>query len=75
MATITSMSYLFRSVGGVIGISLTSAIFQGIVKHILVEKITGPNADLVSRVECRETSIILTRLLLWFSILKLLVNQ
>ncbi|KAF1803707.1 major facilitator superfamily domain-containing protein [Mucor lusitanicus] len=46
MATITSMSYLFRSVGGVIGISLTSAIFQGIVKHILVEKITGPNADL-----------------------------
>jgi hypothetical protein len=48
MATITSMSYLFRSVGGVIGISLTSAIFQGIVKHILIEKITGPNADLVS---------------------------
>jgi len=53
MATITSMSYLFRSVGGVIGISLTSAIFQGVVKHILVEQITGPNADLVSRVECR----------------------
>lgn len=45
------MSYLFRSVGGVIGISLTSAIFQGIVKHILVEKITGPNADLVSQVK------------------------
>ncbi|KAI9486778.1 MAG: major facilitator superfamily domain-containing protein [Benjaminiella poitrasii] len=46
MATITSMSYLFRSVGGVIGISLTSAIFQGIVKYILTDRITGPNAEL-----------------------------
>ncbi|KAI7902317.1 major facilitator superfamily domain-containing protein [Cokeromyces recurvatus] len=46
MATITSMSYLFRSVGGVIGISLTSAIFQGAVKYILTDKIKGPNADL-----------------------------
>ncbi|KAI9317637.1 major facilitator superfamily domain-containing protein [Dichotomocladium elegans] len=44
MATITSMSYLFRSAGGVIGISATSAAFQGIVKNILVEKITGPDA-------------------------------
>lgn len=47
MATITSMSYLFRSVGGVVGISLSSAIFQAIVKSILVKKITGPNANLV----------------------------
>ncbi|KAI8364470.1 major facilitator superfamily domain-containing protein [Choanephora cucurbitarum] len=46
MATITSMSYLFRSVGGVVGVSLTSAIFQAIVKNVLVKKITGPNADL-----------------------------
>ncbi|KAI8379713.1 major facilitator superfamily domain-containing protein [Radiomyces spectabilis] len=45
MATVTSMSYLFRSVGGVIGISATSAIFQAIVKSELSEKITGPNAD------------------------------
>ncbi|KAI9492154.1 major facilitator superfamily domain-containing protein [Zychaea mexicana] len=45
MATITSISYLFRSAGGVIGISATSAIFQGVVKHILSEKITGPDAD------------------------------
>lgn len=52
MATITSMSYLFRSVGGVIGISLTSAIFQGVVKHILVQQITGPDADLVSQKMC-----------------------
>lgn len=44
MATITSMSYLFRSAGGVIGISATSAIFQAVVKSILTEKITGPDA-------------------------------
>lgn len=48
MATITSMSYLFRSVGGVVGVSLTSAIFQAVVKNVLVKKITGPNADIVS---------------------------
>lgn len=47
MATITSMSYLFRSTGGVIGISGTSAIFQGVVKDILVEKIKGPDAEKV----------------------------
>lgn len=44
MATITSISYLFRSAGGVIGISATSAIFQGVVKKVLTEKITGPDA-------------------------------
>ncbi|KAI9260180.1 major facilitator superfamily domain-containing protein [Sporodiniella umbellata] len=47
MATITSVSYLFRSSGGVIGISATSAIFQGVLKKILSEKITGPNAEYV----------------------------
>ncbi|KAL9537420.1 hypothetical protein MBANPS3_011793 [Mucor bainieri] len=44
MATITSISYLFRSAGGVIGISATSAIFQGVVKKVLTERITGPDA-------------------------------
>lgn len=48
MATITSMSYLFRSVGGVIGISASSAIFQAVVKRLLTERITGPDADTVS---------------------------
>ncbi|KAI8353223.1 major facilitator superfamily domain-containing protein [Blakeslea trispora] len=47
MATITSISYLFRSTGGVIGISVTSAIFQGVVKHILSERITGPDRDAI----------------------------
>ncbi|CDS13166.1 hypothetical protein LRAMOSA05344 [Lichtheimia ramosa] len=45
MATITSMSYLFRSTGGVIGISGTSAIFQGVVKDILIKKIKGDDAE------------------------------
>ena len=49
MATITSISYLFRSAGGVIGISATSAIFQGVVKSMLTEKITGPDAEKVIR--------------------------
>lgn len=49
MATITSISYLFRSAGGVIGISATSAIFQGVVKKVLTEKITGPDAANVNR--------------------------
>lgn len=47
MATITSMSYLFRSTGGVIGISGTSAIFQGVVKDILIKKIKGDDAEKV----------------------------
>ncbi|KAI9489344.1 major facilitator superfamily domain-containing protein [Zychaea mexicana] len=45
MATITSMSYLFRSAGGVIGISATTAIFQAVVKTSLSEQITGPDAQ------------------------------
>ncbi|GAA5806895.1 hypothetical protein MFLAVUS_000243 [Mucor flavus] len=44
MATITSISYLFRSAGGVIGISATSAIFQSVVKKLLTERIHGPDA-------------------------------
>jgi hypothetical protein len=48
MATITSISYLFRSSGGVIGISATSAIFQGALKEILTKKITGPDAEEVN---------------------------
>lgn len=47
MAIVTSMSYLFRSIGGVVGISASSAIFQGVVKSILVQQIQGPNAELV----------------------------
>ncbi|KAI8987943.1 major facilitator superfamily domain-containing protein [Mycotypha africana] len=44
MATTTSVSYLFRSTGGVVGISVISTVFQGTVKKLLTERITGPNA-------------------------------
>ncbi|KAI9282199.1 major facilitator superfamily domain-containing protein [Sporodiniella umbellata] len=46
MAVVTSMTYLFRSIGGVVGISASSSIFQGVVKSILVQKIQGPDAEL-----------------------------
>ncbi|KAI8061714.1 major facilitator superfamily domain-containing protein [Gongronella butleri] len=46
MATMTSISYLFRTTGSVIGVSLSQAIFQGVVKTLLVEQLAGvPNAD------------------------------
>jgi hypothetical protein len=48
MATITSMSYLFRSCGGVLGISGASAIFQSVIKSDLTKRITGPDAEEVS---------------------------
>ncbi|CAO3622055.1 unnamed protein product [Cunninghamella blakesleeana] len=45
MATMTSVSYLYRSTGAVIGISLSQAIFQGVVKSELIKKIRGPDAE------------------------------
>jgi hypothetical protein len=48
IATISSISYLFRSTGGVIGVSLVSTVFQGNLKNYLEESITGPNAKEVS---------------------------
>lgn len=44
----TSVSYLFRSTGGVIGLCASQAIFQGIVKYLLTEKIQGPDAEEVT---------------------------
>ena len=76
MATITSMSYLFRSAGGVIGISVTSAVFQAVVKRILAEKITGPDAEKVQKEEdqchsCKYPNLPTSL----FSILKLPASQ
>lgn len=56
MATITSISYLFRSAGGVIGISATSAIFQSVVKKLLTERIHGPDAAEVKKKKNLEIS-------------------
>ncbi|CAO3595531.1 unnamed protein product [Absidia cylindrospora] len=45
MATMTSVSYLFRSTGGVIGLCASQAIFQGVVKYLLTKNIQGPEAE------------------------------
>ncbi|KAI7868901.1 major facilitator superfamily domain-containing protein [Spinellus fusiger] len=47
MATIVSMSYLFRSAGSVMGVSATSAIFQAIIKSKLTLLLTGDNAKYI----------------------------
>jgi hypothetical protein len=44
MATVTSISYLFRSTGSVIGLCGSQAIFNGLVKYLLTERIQGNNA-------------------------------
>ncbi|KAI8342507.1 major facilitator superfamily domain-containing protein [Chlamydoabsidia padenii] len=45
MATMTSVSYLFRSTGGVIGLCASQAIFQGVVNILLTEQIKGPDSQ------------------------------
>ncbi|KAI8091500.1 major facilitator superfamily domain-containing protein [Thamnidium elegans] len=72
IATITSMSYLFRSIGGVVGISLTSAIFQGVVKSILTKTITGPDAELY--IEIARKSMTEVRELLPAEVLELVLD-
>ncbi|KAI9485783.1 MAG: major facilitator superfamily domain-containing protein [Benjaminiella poitrasii] len=72
MATVTSISYLFRSSGGVVGISATSAIFQGIIKKYLTEKITGPDAD--KYIEIARKSMTEVRALLPPDVLSIVLN-
>lgn len=43
-ATIISISYLFRTTGGVLGVSTCQGVFQAVLKTQLVEKVKGPNA-------------------------------
>lgn len=66
------MSYLFRSIGGVVGISLTSAIFQGVVKNILTKTITGPDAELY--IEIARKSMTEVRELLPAEVLELVLD-
>lgn len=42
------MTYLFRTVGQVLGVAISSAIVQSIVQKDLVRTITGPEAQDVS---------------------------
>ncbi|RUS15717.1 major facilitator superfamily domain-containing protein, partial [Jimgerdemannia flammicorona] len=47
IAVAASMSYLFRATGGVMGVSICSAVFQALLKSELIANIHGPDADLV----------------------------
>lgn len=42
------MTYLFRTVGQVLGVAISSAIVQSVVQKDLVRTITGPEAPYVS---------------------------
>ncbi|CAD6571805.1 MAG: hypothetical protein TREMPRED_000370 [Tremellales sp. Tagirdzhanova-0007] len=44
-AVATSMAYLFRNIGQVLGVSLSAAIMQGILSTSLKRLITGPDAS------------------------------
>ncbi|RUP35283.1 hypothetical protein BC936DRAFT_138503 [Jimgerdemannia flammicorona] len=47
IAVAASMSYLFRATGGVMGVSICSAVFQALLKSELIANIHGPDADLI----------------------------
>ena len=46
-AAATGMSYLFRSTGSVVGITITQCVLQNLLKTWLTERIRGPNASYV----------------------------
>jgi hypothetical protein len=57
-ATIISVSYLFRTAGGVLGVSTCQGVFQAVLKSQLIEKVTGPDAaDIIDAVR-RSVSVI-----------------
>lgn len=49
MAVSTSMSYLFRYSGQLIGVALSNALLQEVLAKQLVRRITGPGANEVLR--------------------------
>ena len=44
VAVATSLSYVFRTTGQVLGVSLAGALTQAILQRELTARITGPNA-------------------------------
>jgi len=60
LAVATGISYLFRTTGQVLGVSLSSAIVQGLLNKYLHEKITGPGSrELIERIR-HSTAVIPT---------------
>ncbi|EJT97595.1 vacuolar amino acid permease [Dacryopinax primogenitus] len=51
LAVATGISYLFRTTGQVLGVSLSSAVVQGLLNKYLHERITGPGSkELIERI-------------------------
>ena len=58
IAVATSMSYLFRNTGQILGVSLSGMLLQSVLKQQLRETITGPDAEeIINRIR-HETSYI-----------------
>jgi len=58
VAVATGISYLFRTTGQVLGVSLSSAVVQGLLNKFLHEKITGPGSrELIERIRHSTTVI------------------
>lgn len=48
-----SVTYLFRTTGQVIGVSLSGAVLQAVLLNTLRSKITGPGAEeIIESVRC-----------------------
>lgn len=60
IAVATGISYLFRTSGQVLGVSLTDALAQSILRKELRERIRGPGAEELIRDIRHTTSIIRT---------------
>ncbi|KAK8866078.1 hypothetical protein IAR55_001229 [Kwoniella newhampshirensis] len=45
VAVATSLSYVFRTIGQVLGVALSGALTQAVLERELESRITGPNAD------------------------------
>ncbi|KAI8090050.1 major facilitator superfamily [Halteromyces radiatus] len=73
IATITSISYLFRTTGSVIGVCASQAIFQGVVKNILTKEITGPDAEEI--IDIARKSMMQIRQLLPSSVLGIVLKS
>ncbi|WVQ98804.1 hypothetical protein IAU59_005935 [Kwoniella sp. CBS 9459] len=58
IAVATSMTYLFRTVGQVLGVAISAAIVQAVVHKDLIRDITGPQAaDVIYKIRHSTSSI------------------
>jgi len=57
-ATIISVSYLFRTTGGVLGVSTCQGVFQAVLKTQLIQKVTGPDAAKIIDAVRKSVSVI-----------------